>query len=94
MIKKGTSSSIDAILENDADILTSNGSNNDITQEIKLDDTINAPVLENQKIGKVEFSVNGNIVSTVNLVSSRDVDKLSFVTITKLVLNKWFNLLR
>lgn len=94
MIKKGTSSSIDAILENDADILTSNGSNNDITQEIKLDDTINAPVLENQKIGKVEFSVNGNVVSTVNLVSSRDVDKLSFVTITKLVLNKWFNMLR
>ena len=94
MIKKGTSSSIDAILENDADILTSNGGNNDITQEIKLDDTINAPVLENQKIGKVEFSVNGNVVSTVNLVSSRDVDKLSFVTITKLVLNKWFNLLR
>ncbi len=94
MIKKGTSSSIDAILENDADILTSNGSNNDITQEIKLDDTINAPVLENQKIGKVEFSVNGNVVSTVNLVSSRDVDKLSIGTITKLVLNKWFNLLR
>lgn len=94
MIKKGTSSSIDAILENDADILTSNSSSNDITQEIKLDDTINAPVLENQKIGKVEFSVNGNVVSTVNLVSSRDVDKLSFVTITKLVLNKWFNLLR
>ena len=93
-IKKGTISSIDAILENDADILTSNGSSNDITQEIKLDDTINAPVLENQKIGKVEFSVNGNVVSTVNLVSSRDVDKLSFVTITKLVLNKWFNLLR
>lgn len=93
-IKKGTISSIDAILENDADILTSNGSSNDITQEIKLDDTINAPVLENQKIGKVEFSVNGNVVSTVNLVSSRDVDKLSFETITKLVLNKWFNLLR
>ena len=93
-IKKGTISSIDAILENDADILTSNGSNNDITQEIKLDDTINAPVLENQKIGKVEFSVNGNVVSTVNLVSSRDVDKLSIGTITKLVLNKWFNLLR
>lgn len=93
-IKKGTISSIDAILENDADILTSNGSSNDITQEIKLNDTINAPVLENQKIGKVEFSVNGNVVSTVNLVSSRDVDKLSFETITKLVLNKWFNLLR
>ena len=93
-IKKGTISSIDAILENDADILTSNGSSNDITQEIKLDDTINAPVLENQKIGEVEFSINGNVVSTVNLVSSRDVDKLSIGTITKLVLNKWFNLLR
>ena len=68
-IKKGTTSSIDAILENDAEVLMSNGSNKDVTQEIKLDDTFNAPILEGQKLGEVEFSINGNVVSTVNLVS-------------------------
>ena len=93
-IKKDTSSSIDAILENDAEVLMSNGSNKDVTQEIKLDDTFNAPILEGQKLGEVEFSINGNVVSTVNLVANKSSDKLNFGSIIKFVMNKWFNMLR
>ena len=93
-IKKGTASSVDAILENDAEVLMSNGSNKDVTQEIKLDDTFNAPILEGQKLGEVEFSINGNVVSTVNLVANKSSDKLSFGSIIKFVMNKWFNMLR
>ena len=93
-IKKGTSSFIDAILENDAEVLMSNGSNKDVTQEIKLDDTFTAPILEGQKLGEVEFSINGNVVSTVNLVANKSSDKLSFGSIIKFVMNKWFNMLR
>ena len=93
-IKKGTSSSVDAILENDAEVLMSNGSSKDITQEIKLDDTFTAPILEGQKLGEVEFSINGNVISTVNLVANKSSDKLSFGSIIKFVMNKWFNMLR
>lgn len=93
-IKKGTTPSIDAILENDADVLMSNGSSKDVTQEIKLDDTFTAPILEGQKLGEVEFSINGNVVSTVNLVANKSSDKLSFGSIIKFVMNKWFNMLR
>lgn len=93
-IKKGTASSVDAILENAADVLMSNGSSKDITQEIKLDDTFTAPILEGQKLGEVEFSINGNVVSAVNLVANKSSDKLSFGSITKFVMNKWFNMLR
>lgn len=93
-IKKGTASSVDAILENDAEVLMSNGSSKDITQEIKLDDTFTAPILEGQKLGEVEFSINGNVVSTVNLVANKSSDKLSFGYIIKFVMNKWFNMLR
>ena len=93
-IKKGTASSVDAILENDAEVLMSNGSSKDITQEIKLDDTFTAPILEGQNLGEVEFSINGNVVSTVNLVANKSSDKLSFGSIIKFVMNKWFNMLR
>ena len=93
-IKKGTTSFIDAILENDAEVLMSNGSSKDITQEIKLDDTFTAPILEGQKLGEVEFSINGNVVSTVNLVANKSSDKLSFGSIIKFVMNKLFNMLR
>lgn len=93
-IKKGTTSSIDAILESDAEVLMSNGNSKDITQEIKLDDTFTAPILEGQKLGEVEFSINGNVFSTVNLVANKSSDKLSFGSIIKFVMNKWFNMLR
>lgn len=93
-IKKGTASSVDAILENDAEVLMSNGSSKDITQEIKLDDTFTAPILEGQKLGEVEFFINGNVISTVNLVANKSSDKLSFGSIIKFVMNKWFNMLR
>lgn len=93
-IKKGTASSVDAILENAADVLMSNGSSKDITQEIKLNDTFTAPILEGQKLGEVEFSINGNVVSTVNLVANKSSDKLNFGSIIKFVMNKWFNMLR
>mgnify|MGYP000930489885 FL=1 len=93
-IKKGTTSSIDAILESDAEVLMSNGNSKDITQEIKLDDTFTAPILEGQKLGEVEFSINGNVVSTVNLVANKSSDKLNFGSIIKFVMNKWFNMLR
>lgn len=93
-IKKGTASSVDAILENDAEVLMSNGNSKDITQEIKLDDTFTAPIIEGQKLGEVEFSINGNVVSTVNLVANKSSDKLSFGSIIKFVMNKWFNMLR
>lgn len=93
-VKKGTISSINAILENDAQVLTPKSSTSDITQEIKLDDTFNAPILEGQKLGEVDFSINGNFVSTVNLIASTSSDKLKFSSITRFVLNKWFNMLR
>ena len=72
----------------------SNGSSKDITQEIKLDDTFTAPILEGQKLGEVEFSINGNVVSTVNLVANKSSDKLSFCSIINFVMNIWFNMLR
>ena len=93
-VKKGTISSINAILENDAQVLTPKSSTSDITQEIKLDDTFNAPILEGQKLGEVDFSINGNFVSTVNLIASTSSDKLKFSSITRFVLNKWINMLR
>ena len=40
------------------------------------------------------ISINGNVVSTINLVANKSSDKLSFGSIIKFVMNKWFNMLR
>lgn len=93
-VSKGTSQSVNAVLESDAEVLTSKNNTGEITQEINLDETINAPILEGQKLGEIKFSINGKLMSTVNLVADKKVDKLSFANITEIVIWKWFNLFR
>lgn len=93
-VNKGTSSFVNAILENDAQIVTKKSNNSEISQEIHLDETINAPILEGQKLGEVTYTLNGSIVSTINLVADKEVAKLTFLNITKNVLSNWFTLFR
>lgn len=93
-VSKGTLKNINAVLESDAEVLTSKTNTGEISQEITLDDTVNAPILEGQKLGEIKFSINGRVVSTVNLIADKKVDKLSFTSVTRSVLKKWFNLCR
>ena len=93
-VNKGTDTKIKAVLEKDANILTKKNNNTEISQEIILDDAISAPVLQGQKLGEIKYSINGSIVSTVNLIADKDVDKLSFPNIVKKIFFKWFNLFR
>lgn len=93
-VNKGSSKTVNAILETDAQVLTSKGSSNEISQEITLDDSVNAPILEGQKLGEIRYSINGKCVLTVNLIANKQVSKLSFANITELLLSNWFNLCR
>lgn len=44
--------------------------------------------------GKVVFSLDGNELSSVNLVASDDVDKINLFTMSKKVVYSWIDLLR
>ena len=93
-VNKGTSKAINAVLESDAKILTKKSNNNEISQEIILDDVINAPIIQGQKLGEIKYSINGSVVMSVNLIADTNVPKLSFLSITQSVISKWFNLFR
>ena len=93
-VNKGVESYVDAILERDYGILVKKGDNSEIEQTIILDDEINAPIIKGQKIGEIRFSKNGEIIDTVNIISSKEIEKLSLGAVTKNVYSKWFSLLR
>ena len=93
-INKGTLQTINAILESDAKVLTKKSNNNEISQELILDDVINAPIIQGQKLGEIKYSINGSVVMSVNLIADTNVPKLSFLSICQSVISKWFNLFR
>ena len=93
-VNKGTSSSIDVVLENNSGALIEKGKESQVVQEINLLDNISAPITCGQKLGEAIFTLDGKTISAVNLVAKNNVDKLNLFTMSKNIIYKWINLLR
>lgn len=93
-VNKGTPSTLDVILENDSGVLLKKGNNSEIIQNISLDENISAPILEGQKLGEITYSINGEILDTVNLIASKKVNRLTLLNISKFLLLEWFSMFR
>ncbi|MEI3394757.1 MAG: D-alanyl-D-alanine carboxypeptidase family protein [Clostridia bacterium] len=93
-VNKGIKNSVDAILEDDAGTLIEKGKEFQIFQEVTISDNISAPIKKGEKIGEVTFSLNGNILSSVNLIASSDVPQITFFSMCKRVIYSWIDLLR
>ena len=93
-VNKGNRENINASFETDSGILIKKGTDKNIEKNINMENIINAPITKGQKIGEITYSLNGEIISTVNIVSDRDVEKLNLFTMGKQVYYLWINLLR
>lgn len=92
-INKGTKQNVIAISESNCSILIPKGTDVNIEQTVTIDN-LTLPIKKGQVIGSVNFIQNGDVIANSNLLSDSDVDKLSIFSINKLVLKKWFYLLR
>ena len=93
-IDKGVQATIPVVLENDAGILLAKGSEKNIEQTVTIDENISAPISSEQKVGEISFSLDGEVLTTVNLVSQVSVNKMDIATMSTKVFSSWFNLLR
>jgi len=93
-VTKGVSETINAVYETSPSFLIKKGEEAAITYELILKDSVQAPVTEGQLLGTVTYSLNGNELGTVNLISECSVSKSSLINIGKNVFRNWFNLLR
>lgn len=93
-VTKGTSTSVNAILESSSSVMVKKGQENNIIQNIDVPDTICAPVHKGDVIGKVTFSLDGNIIQENNIILESDISSASFWNITTNLYQKWFNLMR
>lgn len=93
-VQKGTSSSINALVESNVGILVTKGNDINVDKTISISDNIEAPINVGDVIGTVTFTLNDEIVGSCNLVADASVDKLNIASMSKIVFNNWFNLLR
>lgn len=93
-VNKGVKNELEVVMENDSGILMKKGDSSDISQEIELEDSVNAPIIQGQKLGQITYLRNGEKLATVNLVASCEIKKISFSEVTKKTYWKWFSLFR
>ena len=93
-ITKGTSQTVEAVFESSASVIIKKGLESSVTQNIVLDENLEAPIVKGQKIGVANYTLNNEIIATVNLVANDDVKKSGFLNITTNVYSEWFNMMR
>ena len=93
-VRKGVKNTVNAILENNAGTLIEKGKENQITQNITINDNIQAPLKKGDKIGEVTFTLDGQTLATTNLVAENNIDKITPFTTCKQIIYSWVDLLR
>lgn len=93
-VTKGVSQEINAIYETSPSFLIKKGEESGITYEISLNDSIQAPVTQDQILGSIKYSLNGSEIGSVNLVAETSVEKITLLTMTKNIFSKWFSFLK
>lgn len=93
-VDKGVLPTVDIIPENDCGTLIAKGNDINIEQNIVISDNISAPISQGEIIGKLEYRLNGDIISETNLVAKDGIDKIGFFSMEKLIVGDWFELLR
>ena len=93
-VTKGVSTNVNAVYESSPSFLVKKGEESNITYEISLKDSIQAPIEKGEQLGTITYSLNGSNISTVNLVAENSIEKIDLLNMAKFIYNKWFNLLR
>lgn len=93
-VNKGVTQQISAILEEDAGTLVEKNKEKNITQNLTLEEKIDAPVKKGQKLGEITFTLEGKTLSTINIIAQEDVEKINLFNMTKQICYSWINLLR
>lgn len=93
-VDKGVKSIVEGILENNLGTLLPKGKDKQVIQEVKLEESLPAPVQEGMKIGEVVYKLNNEIVGNSNIIAKETVEKITIMNMCKNIYSRWFNLLR
>lgn len=82
-VEKGVDKEVDVVAGDSCSTLVKKGQEDNITKEIKIDETITAPIEAGQKIGTMTISRDGEVIADIDLNASSTVEKKGIGLIIK-----------
>ncbi len=93
-VEKGTENSVNLVFENDSGALLKKNASADIVQEVKINENIEAPISQGQVLGTMNYYLNNELLTSVNLAAEKEVPKITFANMFSHISELWINLLR
>lgn len=93
-VSKGVINNVNLAYEKSDGIVVKKGASEGLTSEIILNEEISAPVEKGEILGKVDFYLNEEFVSSTNLVAEQSIKKMNSLNMFEYISNLWSNLLR
>ncbi len=82
-VEKGVDEEVGVVAGDSCSTLVKKGQEDNITKEIKIDETITAPIEAGQKIGTMTISRDGEVIADIDLNASSAVEKKGIGLIIK-----------
>lgn len=82
-VEKGVDKEVGVVAGDSCSTLVKKGQEDNITKEIKIDETITAPIEAGQKIGTMTISRDGEVIADIDLNASSAVEKKGIGLIIK-----------
>ncbi len=89
-IEKSKNNKVDLIVSEDKFALLGKGDGKNITKEVHLNDTISAPLEYNEKVGYIEYLLNGEIIEKVDIVTKEKIERKNVVDFNNELINFWY----
>ena len=93
-VQKGTEDNLNILFDEDAGVIIKKGENKNIEQIISVPDTLIAPITKGQKVGEVSYCLDGERITTINIIAEKEIKKISLINFSSKLYKSWFCLLR
>ena len=93
-VQKGTEDNLNILFDEDAGVKIKKGENKNIEQIISVPDTLIAPITKGQKVGEVSYCLDGERITTINIIAEKEIKKISLINFSSKLYKSWFCLLR
>lgn len=93
-VEKGVTSAVDAVLSENASFFVKKTKSSNVSQNITFRENLEAPIEKGEVIGSVNFTLDGEVIKSVNVVAKDSIKKINLINMTMNIYKNWFNMLR
>lgn len=93
-VQKGVTSSVNAVLSEDASFFIKKSKSSGVTQNVTFKENLEAPINKGDVIGTVTYTLDNQVIKTINIVAEDSVKKINLINMTLNVCENWFKMMR